>query len=757
MNVKRRFSRRLLGLSILVAIFGTFGATSASALDVDGLSTALDDNDFMGQSVDVDGTYAVVGVPGHNNDAGLAVVYRDIGNGVWQTVADLVGPQGYSGTRFGERVAIDGSTVVVGTGGATIGSNINQGAAYVFEVSSSGAVFKARLLASDGAAQDRFGHAVDVDGDTVVVGAPLADHETYGANRGRTYVFVRPGAGWSGTMTQAGKLEFFGNCGLAGWDVAIDGDSILTGIPGECTSGPNRGAAAIFLKGAAWSNRSIETAMLRPLVDSAGNGATSGSSVAIDGDEAVIGGPGYSQGSGRAFVFTKPATGWQNTVFSAAWLQAGDAAAGDDFGREVGMQNGGVVVGAPLKDAFTHVDRGSVYSYRRPAAGWSGIVTHARHDSHGGPGDRFGESVTFANGLTIIGAPYADSELCTDCGTAYLFDLPLVSADFPSASEGSVATFAITIPEPQMTPVSVDVRTQDETAVSTSDYQARTKTTVTIPAGATAATFEVQTVDDATDEPNETFRLLLSDPSGAYIAQPAGSWATVNDGDLAYVSVDDAIATEGGGLNFSISVAEPAGEAVNVGYYAGAIGDTAQAGSDFQTTSGQAQIPAGQRSVGVTVPTIDDSLVEGDEHVTFSVSTVSGNATFGDAVGAGKIKDNDTYPKLSITDRSKPEGNSGLQNFNFTVKLSKPFAEAVTVKYSTAVPSSRAASTTNDYIALTDQPLTFASGETAKKITVQVRGDKKVEPDEKFRVVLSAPVNATIDDGTGVGTIENDD
>ncbi|HKA05799.1 MAG TPA: Calx-beta domain-containing protein, partial [Gemmataceae bacterium] len=111
-----------------------------------------------------------------------------------------------------------------------------------------------------------------------------------------------------------------------------------------------------------------------------------------------------------------------------------------------------------------------------------------------------------------------------------------------------------------------------------------------------------------------------------------------------------------------------------------------------------------------------------------------------------------TGPGLSISDASVTEGNTGTVGMVFTVTLSAPSTQPVTVNFATANGTAGA----SDYVSASDT-LTFAPGETSKTITVQVIGDVLNEANETFFVNLSSPVNATIADGQGVGTILDDD
>src|SRR5262249_40580046 len=110
-------------------------------------------------------------------------------------------------------------------------------------------------------------------------------------------------------------------------------------------------------------------------------------------------------------------------------------------------------------------------------------------------------------------------------------------------------------------------------------------------------------------------------------------------------------------------------------------------------------------------------------------------------------------PTLSINNVTVTEGNSGTTNAVFTVSLSAASSNAVTVAYATANGTATAGS---DYVGASGV-LTFAAGTTSKMVTVTVNGDTTVEPNETFAVNLSSPVNATIADAQGVGTITNDD
>lgn len=109
--------------------------------------------------------------------------------------------------------------------------------------------------------------------------------------------------------------------------------------------------------------------------------------------------------------------------------------------------------------------------------------------------------------------------------------------------------------------------------------------------------------------------------------------------------------------------------------------------------------------------------------------------------------------KIAINDVTVVEGDSGSTPATFTVNLSPAPTQPVSVKYATASGTATAGA---DYIT-TSGTLSFAAGESSKAVSVPVLGDVVNEPNETFFVDLSNPVNATIADSRGVGTIIDDD
>ncbi|HYO63712.1 MAG TPA: Calx-beta domain-containing protein [Pyrinomonadaceae bacterium] len=131
------------------------------------------------------------------------------------------------------------------------------------------------------------------------------------------------------------------------------------------------------------------------------------------------------------------------------------------------------------------------------------------------------------------------------------------------------------------------------------------------------------------------------------------------------------------------------------------------------------------------------------------------NATLGDAQGLGTILNDDAAPtvSLSLNDVSVAEGNSGTTDAVFTATLSGTTTKTVTVDVLTI---SESASVGSDFQS-SFKTLTFAPGQTSQTFAVPVIGDALFEGNETFRVEFRNPVNATVADGAGVGTILDDD
>ena len=219
------------------------------------------------------------------------------------------------------------------------------------------------------------------------------------------------------------------------------------------------------------------------------------------------------------------------------------------------------------------------------------------------------------------------------------------------------------------------------------------------------------------------------------------------------LSIGNAVADEGGGAVFTVSLTPPDPDnTVTVSY--ATSGGTATQGVDYEGQLGLLTFAPNEATKTITVPTIEDALDEDDE--TFSVVLLNpGGAPIADDTGEGTITDDDAEPELSIVEVAPvTEGDPGdTPNAEFSVSLSAESGRTVTVDVETA-PGTATEDVDYDH---TTEALTFLPGETNLTFLVPVNGDDLVEGDETFDAVLSNPTNATIEDDVATGTIEDDD
>ncbi len=223
---------------------------------------------------------------------------------------------------------------------------------------------------------------------------------------------------------------------------------------------------------------------------------------------------------------------------------------------------------------------------------------------------------------------------------------------------------------------------------------------------------------------------------------------------LPSLSINDVTVTEGnsGTVNavFTVTLSAASGQAVSVNY--ATANSTAVVPADYLAGSGTLNFAAGETTKTITVVVNGDLLDEINEAF-FVNLTAPTNATLVDAQGQGTITDNDPSPTLAINDMTVTEGNAGSVNAIFTVTMSAASGQTVIVNYDTG---NNIAVAPGDYTN-TSGTLTFAPGETSKTVAVPVIGDLLDEANETFFVNLTAPVNASLADGQGIGTITDDD
>ena len=206
-----------------------------------------------------------------------------------------------------------------------------------------------------------------------------------------------------------------------GTSVAVDGNMAVIGEYGYDSE---RGRAHVYEYNAS-SHLFEEVAILE-----ASDGESEdyfGYSVAISGDTVVVGAYGDDdrhENSGAAYIYKKPQGGWANAVQENAKLKASDADVDDEFGSSVAISGDTVVVGAPVDDDM-NINSGAVYLYEKPQNGWVDSNQTAKlKASDADVEDNFGCSVAISGDTVVVGAD-SDHETANYSGAAYIYEKPL--------------------------------------------------------------------------------------------------------------------------------------------------------------------------------------------------------------------------------------------------------------------------------------------------------------------------------------------
>lgn len=188
-------------------------------------------SDFMGGAIAISGNYVVIGAPEEDDNgtnAGAAYVFERSGT-TWTEIAKLTASDGGNSDRFGQSVAIFGDRIAVGAPRQDAGG-FQRGAVYLFQLDGGVWVEEAKLTAFDGSNSDKFGNSLSLKGDDLLIGSHEHDLAASTFDNGAAYVFVNSGGTWSVqaklTASDAGTLDRFGHA------VDIEGDTAIIGALG---------------------------------------------------------------------------------------------------------------------------------------------------------------------------------------------------------------------------------------------------------------------------------------------------------------------------------------------------------------------------------------------------------------------------------------------------------------------------------------------------------------------------------------------
>jgi hypothetical protein len=392
-----------------IAVAGSAGAVESSIL----MSPSPGAGAEMSYAVGVDGTEVAIGAPGENSNTG-ALYTIDCTTLPCGTPLRIAPNDIVAGDAFGTGIGLSGGTLMATAPGP------EPGAAYVFVGNGAGWTQQAKLTPMGGGAGERFGIAASLSGDRLAVGADRAGNAS-----GAVYVFVRNGTTWTQEARLTGSDALPGDA--FGSSVSLDGDTLVIGAPLKRVPGFGNyanGAAYVFTRDAGgWSQQTKLTA------SPSANGNLFGFAVAVLGDRAAIGAPYALASQGLAYTFTRSAGTWtQEAKLSAAEGAVGDefgwSVALGDAGVLVGApftgQFAGAACGASYVFDSASLDETSGASIEAPMAddlaGWSIATSGARWitsapghlvgtDEHAGAAYWFDPTITiFHSGFDAAGS-----------------------------------------------------------------------------------------------------------------------------------------------------------------------------------------------------------------------------------------------------------------------------------------------------------------------------------------------------------------
>ena len=328
-------------------------------------------------------------------------------------------------------------------------------------------------------------------------------------------------------------------------------------------------------------------------------------------------------------------------------------------------------------------------------------------------------------------------------------------------AEGAVLVFTATLSHASSRTVTVGYATSDGTAMAGSDYTAASGA-LTFNAGDTSQTVQVTVLTDSEDESQETLTLTLtlSNPSQATLDDATGT-GTIENGESSSGTQEDPpaetpvvlitasfanVPADHNGDNFTFQL--NFSENVNAGYarirdHAFAV-DGATIANAYRQTQGSNQgwhvevDPTGNGEVSITLPETTDcddsgAICADDERMLSHATSVRVTGP----------------PAISVSDATVQEAEGAV--LVFTATLSHASSRTVTVDYATSDGTAVAGS---DYTAASGA-LTFNAGDTSQTVQVTVLTDSEDESQETLTLSLSNPSQATLDDATGAGAIEN--
>lgn len=577
------------------------------------------DGDHVGQIIEVDGDYMLAGAPDSDlvaSDAGAVYIYErnrqgtaDETDDIWSYSTTLTAFDGAADDHFGSSIAISGDTIVIGAYGADLNQS-NEGAAYVFRLTSGEWQLETKLTASNSEADDDFGFDVAIENDLIVIGAPLHDAPSY-SNSGAAYIFTRSGSLWSEDQILT-ETEFYSYDNRLGTSIAIENGEVFVAARRAKVDDAGASVGSVFT----YQNNvgTWETQQQLTLTFTNGYDYT-GSDLIVSGNHLAVIAADYSYV--YLFELTEGNWGYHQRVSPVSSISSIRI-------NSIDLSDNTLVVGSIKTNASTN-SSGIVTEYQLIRDQWIRTEDYYGESSNDTTG--FGTGVALADSQIIVGEPNVDAS-ALESGMIHvlgpfipgyeIYDVIEYEGDSGQtlfeysierkASEAGDLNFASTI----------SFTTIDGTAtVADNDYVAQSGT-LTFDADLDAISqFQTVTIavnGDGIYEGDEYFYLQLFNPTnGTQLFDTLGE-ALIKADDKAVVELVEAEISvdEGDGkvwLTLELDEIFLEDVSVKITYEGG----SAYAFTDFDATPQLVTIPAGQLTTTFSVDLVEDAKPEDSE------------------------------------------------------------------------------------------------------------------------------------------------
>ena len=412
--------------------------------------------DGFSSSVSISGDYAIVGAPFESEDidgnnslfaSGSVYIFKKDVNDNWMQIQKIVAEDRTLADQFGWSVSISGEYVIIGApleDEDTEGSNFlnSSGSAYIFKNDGTDNwVQIQKIVPQDRGSGDRFGSAVSISGDYIIVSAPLENEDDGESNSlnssGSAYLFKNDG---NDNWIQVQKIvaEDRGEDDQFGNSVSISGNYVIVGVSSEDED--EEGNNTLLSSGSAYlfkNDGNDNWIQVQKIVaGDRGDGDLFGSVVSISGNHVIIGAPrededeegnNSANASGSVYLFKND--GADN------WIQiqkivAEDRAANDLFGISISISGDLAIIGASTEDedeegSNSLTSSGSAYIIKNNGAeNWVQVRKVVANDR--ASIDQFGSTVSISGNRAIVGAFGEDEDesgnnTLNASGSAYIF------------------------------------------------------------------------------------------------------------------------------------------------------------------------------------------------------------------------------------------------------------------------------------------------------------------------------------------------